>query len=123
MKTRVKQLRGEERWKVGTETVVPLSPNHVVVEVAVAVKDFLRINPKFQVLPKGALLLLVVPTELLPLLSVTRKKTMHSHLPILLEHVLTCAQVNTFFVFFCLNLPIDQDKEILLIRSSAPAER
>lgn len=28
-----------------------------------------------------------------------------------------------FFVFFGLNLPIDQDKEILLIRSSAPAER
>ncbi|KAG4957607.1 hypothetical protein JHK85_043987 [Glycine max] len=59
---------------------------------AEAVTDFLRINRKFQLFLKGLLLILVVAAELLPLFSVTRKKRKYSHLPILLEHVLTCAQ-------------------------------
>ena len=81
---------------MGTETVAPLSPSHVVVVVVVVVEvtDFLQINPKFQALAKGALLLPVVAALLPALFSVTGKKRMHNHLPILLEHVLTCAQVN-----------------------------
>lgn len=77
--------RRERRWRVGMGTLGLLFPNHGVLAATNSL-PMPPINPKFQLLLKGSLLLLllVLAVMLLPLISITTKR-MHSKedLPIL----------------------------------------